>query len=141
MIAGKSTPDQAPARIAAYRDPEFMAALIDMLVETSIDYLTAQVDAGADAIPALREFRCRALGAASGAALVHAHAPNRRGAEGPASASQGHRLPARGAGPISPNSWKRALPMPSLSTGRWIPHPGVADAAADAPDSGAISIR
>lgn len=56
MIAGKSTPDQAPARVAAYADPAFMAALIDKLVETSIDYLVAQVDAGADALQIFESF-------------------------------------------------------------------------------------
>ena len=34
MIAGKGTPDQAPARVAAYRDPCFMTALVDRLVDT-----------------------------------------------------------------------------------------------------------
>ena len=56
MIAGKSTPDQAPARLAAYADPEFMTALIDKLVETSINYLVAQVDAGADAVQIFESF-------------------------------------------------------------------------------------
>ncbi|MCG6121726.1 MAG: uroporphyrinogen decarboxylase [Microvirga sp.] len=56
MIAGKSTPDQAPARIAAYADPAFMTALIDKLVDTSIDYLVAQVDAGADAVQIFESF-------------------------------------------------------------------------------------
>jgi len=79
MIAGKSTPDQAPARIAAYRDPEFMAALIDMLVKTSIDYLTAQVDAGADAIQLFESF-----GAALSAPLLEplSLTPMRRIVEG-----------------------------------------------------------
>ncbi len=56
MIAGKSTPDQAPARLAAYADPSFMGALIDKLVETSIDYLVAQVDAGAEAVQIFESF-------------------------------------------------------------------------------------
>src|SRR3569832_721505 len=33
MIAGRGTPDQAPARIFAYRDPEQFAALLDRLVQ------------------------------------------------------------------------------------------------------------
>ena len=33
MIAGHGTPDQAPARLFAYRHPEAMEALIDMLAE------------------------------------------------------------------------------------------------------------
>src|SRR4051794_16913677 len=47
MIAGKGTPDQAPARLLAYRDPRFVRALVDWLVEASTAYLVAQVDAGA----------------------------------------------------------------------------------------------
>ncbi len=50
MIAGHGTPDQAPARLAAYRDPEGFEELIDKLVEASITYLSAQLDAGVDAV-------------------------------------------------------------------------------------------
>jgi uroporphyrinogen decarboxylase len=56
MIAGKGTPDQAPARIVAYRDPAFMAALIDRLAEASTAYLIAQVDAGAEAVQIFESF-------------------------------------------------------------------------------------
>lgn len=56
MIAGKGTPDQAPARTLAYRDPDLMAAMIDRLVEASITYLIAQVDAGADAVQIFESF-------------------------------------------------------------------------------------
>jgi uroporphyrinogen decarboxylase len=56
MIAGKGTPDQAPARVLAYRDPAFMAAIIDRLVDASIAYLTAQVDAGAEAVQIFESF-------------------------------------------------------------------------------------
>ena len=41
MIAGRGTPDQAPARLFAYREPELFAALIDRLVEASAAYLVA----------------------------------------------------------------------------------------------------
>ena len=50
MIAGHGTPDQAPARLFAYRDPEAFAQLIDMLVEASVDYLVRQLEAGVDAV-------------------------------------------------------------------------------------------
>ncbi len=50
MIAGQGTTDQAPARLFAYREPEAFAKLIDILVESSVDYLAAQLDAGADAV-------------------------------------------------------------------------------------------
>jgi uroporphyrinogen decarboxylase len=39
MVAGRGTPDQAPARVLAYRDPQAFAALIDILVEASSAYL------------------------------------------------------------------------------------------------------
>jgi uroporphyrinogen decarboxylase len=50
MVAGRGTPDQADARLWAYRDPEGFTKLIDLLVEVSIDYLSMQADAGADAL-------------------------------------------------------------------------------------------
>jgi uroporphyrinogen decarboxylase len=50
MIAGRGTPDQAPARLWAYRDPESFQRLIDLLVETSADYLCGQIAAGAQAV-------------------------------------------------------------------------------------------
>lgn len=56
MIAGKGTPDQAPARVLAYRDPGFMAALIDRLVDASTAYLIRQIDAGADAVQLFESF-------------------------------------------------------------------------------------
>jgi uroporphyrinogen decarboxylase len=56
MIAGKGTPDQAPARVVIYRDPDFVTALIDRLVEASARYLVAQVDAGADIVQIFESF-------------------------------------------------------------------------------------
>jgi len=56
MIAGKGTPDQAPARLTAYRDPAFMDALIDRLVRASTAYLVRQVDAGAEAVQIFESF-------------------------------------------------------------------------------------
>lgn len=50
MIAGRGTPDQAPARLASLTDPAFFDALIDLLVETSARYLVGQLKAGADAV-------------------------------------------------------------------------------------------
>jgi len=50
MVAGQGTPDQAPARMMAYRHPEAFAKIIDVLVENSIDYLLGQLAAGADAL-------------------------------------------------------------------------------------------
>jgi uroporphyrinogen decarboxylase len=50
MVAGQGTPDQAPARLMAYRHPEAFAEIIDVLVENSIQYLVGQLKAGADAL-------------------------------------------------------------------------------------------
>jgi uroporphyrinogen decarboxylase len=50
MIAGRGTPDQAPARMFAYSQPEAFARLIDLLVDISSDYLLEQVRAGAEAV-------------------------------------------------------------------------------------------
>jgi uroporphyrinogen decarboxylase len=50
MVAGRGTTDQAPARLLAYRDPQAFAALIDILVEASIEYLVAQFVVGVDAV-------------------------------------------------------------------------------------------
>ncbi|HET9715895.1 MAG TPA: uroporphyrinogen decarboxylase [Pseudolabrys sp.] len=50
MVAGAATPDQAPARLFAYRDPENFGRLIDCLVRASVDYLVGQLAAGADCV-------------------------------------------------------------------------------------------
>lgn len=50
MIAGHGTPDQAPARLFAYRESEAFAKLLDILADLSIDYLCRQIEAGADAV-------------------------------------------------------------------------------------------
>jgi uroporphyrinogen decarboxylase len=50
MIAGAGTVDQAPARLFAYRFPEAFAALIDILVEASANYLVRQFAAGVEAV-------------------------------------------------------------------------------------------
>jgi uroporphyrinogen decarboxylase len=50
MIAGQGTSDQAPARLFAYRYPEAFAALIDILVQASADYLVRQFAAGVETV-------------------------------------------------------------------------------------------
>ena len=50
MIAGHGTPDQAPARLFAYRHPREFADLLDLLADVSGDYLVRHIDAGADAV-------------------------------------------------------------------------------------------
>jgi uroporphyrinogen decarboxylase len=48
IVAGQGTPDQAPARMMAYRHPDAFARIVDTLVENSIRYLLGQLRAGAD---------------------------------------------------------------------------------------------
>ncbi|GJD61253.1 Uroporphyrinogen decarboxylase [Methylobacterium frigidaeris] len=50
MIGGRGTPDLAPARALAARDPALLDALIDRLVAVSTEYLVRQFEAGADAV-------------------------------------------------------------------------------------------
>ncbi len=50
VVGGAGSSDQAETRRFAYRDPQGFAALIDILVNTSIDYLDGQVRAGADVL-------------------------------------------------------------------------------------------
>src|SRR5438128_3140578 len=50
IVAGQGTPDQAPARIMAYRYCDAFAKIIDVLVENSIQYLVGQLKAGADVL-------------------------------------------------------------------------------------------
>jgi len=50
MVAGHATPDQAPTRLFAHRDPETFSQLIDRLADASIEYLARQLQAGADCV-------------------------------------------------------------------------------------------
>lgn len=48
MIGGQGSADQAAARLFALREPKTFAGLMDVLVDASIAYLSAQLEAGAD---------------------------------------------------------------------------------------------
>src|ERR1700722_6477803 len=50
MVAGQGTPDQAPARVMAYSQPEAFSKIIDVLVQNSVRYLLGQLAAGADVL-------------------------------------------------------------------------------------------
>ena len=50
MVAGEGTSDQLPARLLAARDPVLLDRLIGILVEASVAYLVAQLEAGADLV-------------------------------------------------------------------------------------------
>src|SRR6185437_5364736 len=49
-IAGQGTPDQAPAKELAARDPDAFRYFIDRLVDASVDYLAAQFEAGVEVV-------------------------------------------------------------------------------------------
>ena len=50
MVAGRGTPDQAPAKELAARDPNAFEHLVDCLVEASVGYLVKQLDAGVEVV-------------------------------------------------------------------------------------------
>ena len=50
MIAGRGTPDQGPAHRLLAEDRATFAALIELLTEATVEYLSAQVAAGAEVV-------------------------------------------------------------------------------------------
>jgi uroporphyrinogen decarboxylase len=50
MVAGEGSREQAEARRMAYRDPVAFSAIIDAIVEATVDYLSGQVEAGVEAV-------------------------------------------------------------------------------------------
>lgn len=50
MIAGRGTPDQGPAKTLMRDDPPLFAAIIERLIDVSTEYLSAQIEAGAEAV-------------------------------------------------------------------------------------------
>lgn len=50
MVAGEGSRDQHQARAMAYRDPAAFQALVDAIVEVTVEYLSGQVAAGAEAV-------------------------------------------------------------------------------------------
>ena len=79
MIGGRGSTDQAAARVFALRHPQAFAALMDILVATSIDYLVAQFAAGADVV---QLFESWALNLDDVAFDERVIGPNRRIVEG-----------------------------------------------------------
>ena len=75
MIGGRGSTDQAAARLFALRHPDAFAALMDILVETSIDYLVAQLEAGADVVQLFESWALNLDDAAFRAQVIE---PNRR---------------------------------------------------------------
>ena len=50
MVGGRGSPDQAAAKAWAYRAPDEFQRLIDLLVEATVEHLSAQVEAGAEVL-------------------------------------------------------------------------------------------
>ena len=50
MVAGEGSKDQGEARRLAYRDPGAFQALIDRIVSVTVDYLSGQIEAGAQTV-------------------------------------------------------------------------------------------
>ena len=50
MVAGQGSRDQAEARGLAYADPGAFGAIVDAIAEMTVDYLTGQIAAGAEAV-------------------------------------------------------------------------------------------
>jgi len=50
MVAGQGSKDHAAARRLAYGDPGRFGAIIEAIVTTTVDYLSAQIEAGVDAV-------------------------------------------------------------------------------------------
>ena len=50
MIAGQGSRDQQAARVMAYRDPTALQAILDAIITLTVDYLSGQVEAGAEAV-------------------------------------------------------------------------------------------
>ncbi|MBO9576506.1 MAG: uroporphyrinogen decarboxylase [Sphingobium sp.] len=50
MVAGAGSKDHGDARRMAYADPKRFEAVIEAIIETTVNYLSAQIDAGVDAV-------------------------------------------------------------------------------------------
>lgn len=50
MVAGQGSRDQAEARRLAYRDPRAFGAIIERIEQVTLDYLSGQIEAGAEAV-------------------------------------------------------------------------------------------
>ena len=50
MVNGEGSKDQHETRAMAYRDPVAFAAIIDAIVAVTVDYLSGQIEAGAEAV-------------------------------------------------------------------------------------------
>jgi uroporphyrinogen decarboxylase len=86
MVAGRGTPDQAPAREMMYRDPNGFDALIERITDATAAYLIGQVRAGAEVV---KIFDSWAGGLPGGQFERYAVAPVRRIVEAVRAAAPG----------------------------------------------------
>ena len=50
MVAGQGSKDQGAARRLAYQDPDRFGAIIDAIIESTVTYLSGQIEAGVEAV-------------------------------------------------------------------------------------------
>ena len=50
MVAGQGSREQAEARRLAYQDPDYFTAIIERIEAVTLDYLSGQIDAGAEVL-------------------------------------------------------------------------------------------
>jgi uroporphyrinogen decarboxylase len=50
MVAGRGSKDQGDTRRLAYRDPQAFGVIIDAVVESTVEYLSRQIEAGVEAV-------------------------------------------------------------------------------------------
>ena len=79
MLNGRGSPDQWTARRFALEHPAAFERLMDILVETSVNYLAAQLEAGADVVQIFESWALNLDDAAFARQVIE---PNRRIVEG-----------------------------------------------------------
>ncbi len=118
MVAGQGTPDQAPARMMAYRHPEAFAEIIDVLVENSIQYLLGQLKAGADVLQIFDTWAGVLPPREFARWSIEPTAAHRRGRARESAGCEDHRLSPRRRRAAAGLCRTRPASMPSASTGR-----------------------
>ena len=99
MVAGQGTPDQAPARMMAYRHPDAFAEIIDTLVENSIHYLRRAAEGRRQCAADFRHLGRRAAAARIPALVGRADATHCRWCARGCARRQDHRFSTRRDGP------------------------------------------
>ena len=98
MIAGRGTPDQGPAHALKAENRALFEALIERITEATIDYLSTQVEAGAEVVKLFDSWAGSLKGEDFNRYALEPAQAHHRGAEGAPPRPAGHRLPARGGG-------------------------------------------